>query len=113
MYQQGDIVSVYFPFTDGSSFKKRPALIVSNDKVNKTGDYLIAQITSKVYYDGLSVDIEDIDCSKSLPFKSYIRSHKIFTIHQHRILSKISSVNVALLQKFENRLLQNIATSYS
>jgi mRNA interferase MazF len=109
MYQQGDIVGVYFPFTDGSAFKKRPALIISNEKVNQTGDYLIAQITSKVCHDGLSIDIKDIDCSKSLPFKSYIRSHKIFSIHRERILSKISSVNVSLLQKFESKLLQNIA----
>ena len=108
MYQQGDIVSVYFPFTDGTTFKKRPALIISNDKVNKTGDYLIVQITSKVFYDGLSVEIEDVDCFKPLPFKSYIRSHKLFTIQHQRILSKISSVNVLLLQKLESKLLQNI-----
>jgi mRNA interferase MazF len=109
MYQQGDIVSVYFPFTDGSTFKKRPALIISNENVNKTGDYLIAQITSKACNDGLSVDIEDADCTKPLPFKSYIRSHKLFTIHGQRILSKISAVNALLLQKLENKVLQNIA----
>ena len=40
MYKQGDIVVVKFPFTDGSQFKKRPALVISNDIVNKTGDYL-------------------------------------------------------------------------
>ena len=43
MYKQGDIIVVKFPFTDGSEFKKRPALVVSNDKVNKTDDYLIVQ----------------------------------------------------------------------
>lgn len=46
MYKQADIVVVKFPFTDGSEFKKRPALVVSNETINKNGDYLIVQITS-------------------------------------------------------------------
>jgi hypothetical protein len=56
-----------------------------------------------------SVDIDDIDCSEPLPFKSYIRSHKLFTISKERVLSKISSVHVSLLHKLETKLLQNIA----
>jgi mRNA interferase MazF len=82
MYKQADIVVVKFPFTDGSEFKKRPALIVSNEAVNKTGDYLIAQITSKINNDGLSIAIKDTDCLHPLPLKSYIRTHKIFTVHK-------------------------------
>ena len=59
MYNQGDIVVVKFPFTDGSEFKKRPALIISNSTVNKTEDYLLVQITSKPNNDGLSIAIND------------------------------------------------------
>ena len=92
MYNQCDIVVVKFPFTDGSEFKKRPALIISNELVNKTGDYLIIQITSKLNNDNLSISIEDTNCSQPLPFKSYIRTHKIFTIHKSLILSKITVV---------------------
>jgi mRNA interferase MazF len=40
MFEQGDIVSVAFPFTNASTSKRRPALILSNHKVNQTGDYL-------------------------------------------------------------------------
>ena len=110
MYKQGDIVSVYFPFTDGSVFKKRPALIISNDSVNKTGDYLMAQITSKACYDGLSIDIDNAHCTVPLPFKSYLRSHKLFTIHHSRILSKISSADILLRQQLQNKILLNITT---
>lgn len=39
MFKQGDIVVVKFPFTDGAEFKKRPALVISNARVNKTKDY--------------------------------------------------------------------------
>lgn len=90
MYKQADIVVVKFPFTDGSEFKKRPALIVSNEAVNKTGDYLIVQITSKLNNDNLSITINDTDCLQPLPLSSYIRTHKMFTVHKSLILSKIT-----------------------
>jgi mRNA interferase MazF len=42
----GDIVLLKFPFTDGNSFKKRPALIINdfND-----GDIIVCRVTSKIY----------------------------------------------------------------
>ncbi|MDX2190117.1 MAG: type II toxin-antitoxin system PemK/MazF family toxin [Bacteroidota bacterium] len=83
---------VRFPFTDGSEFKKRPALIISNESVNKTGDYLIAQITSKQINDKLSISVGETDCLKPMPLKSYIRVHKIFTVSKSLILSKITAV---------------------
>lgn len=98
MYKQADIVVVKFPFTDGSEFKKRPALVVSNEAVNKTGDYLIVQITSKLNNDGLSIAIEDANCLQPLPLKSYIRTHKIFTVHKSLVLSKITEVNSDFLK---------------
>jgi len=54
-YQKGDIVIIQFPFSDLSRVKKRPSLIISNDVVNQTGDYLMVQITSKIKNDELSV----------------------------------------------------------
>lgn len=72
MHKQADVVVVKFPFTDGSEFKKRPALVVSNEAVNKTGDYLIVQITSKLHNDHLSISVEDTDCLHPLPLKSYM-----------------------------------------
>ena len=44
MFKQGDIIVVKFPFTDGSEFKKRPELVVSNNKIDKTEDFLLVQI---------------------------------------------------------------------
>ncbi|MBK7637698.1 MAG: type II toxin-antitoxin system PemK/MazF family toxin [Saprospiraceae bacterium] len=104
MYKQADIVVVKFPFTDGSEFKKRPVLIISNEDVNKTGDYLIIQITSNLNNDGLSIAIEDTDCLQPLPLASYIRSHKIFTIHKSLILSKITSVNPTFLKSVSDKV---------
>lgn len=108
MYKQADIVVVKFPFTDGSEFKKRPALIVSNEVVNKTDDYLIVQITSKLNNDGLSITIKDNDCLQPLPLKSYIRTHKIFTIHKSLIASKITEAKPVFLKSVVSKIVKNL-----
>jgi len=36
MYDQGDIVLLPFPYSDLTGSKQRPALIISNEKFNKT-----------------------------------------------------------------------------
>ncbi len=107
MYKQADIIVVKFPFTDGSEFKKRPALIISNENVNKTDDYLIVQITSKFNNDGLSVTIEDTDCLHPLPLKSYLRTHKLFTIHKSLIISKITQVKPSFFKKIVAKIIEN------
>jgi mRNA-degrading endonuclease toxin of MazEF toxin-antitoxin module len=48
-YKKGDIVIIRFPFSDLTKTKKRPALIISNDIVNKTGDYLMVPPTYPYY----------------------------------------------------------------
>ena len=48
-YGRGDIVLVPFPFTDRSSTKKRPALVVSPDSFNKHAqDVVLVAITSQL-----------------------------------------------------------------
>ena len=77
MLQKGDIVIVRFPFTDALEYKKRPALVISNDQINLTGDYLMVQITSKDKKDNLSIPIKLSDYKgEALPLKSFIRVHK-------------------------------------
>ena len=104
MFKQGDIIVVKFPFTDGSQFKKRPALVISNNKLDKSQDFLLVQITSKLHDDGLSVIINDKDCLKPLPLKSYIRPHKIFTVHNSLIISKISQINKKFLKIISHKI---------
>jgi mRNA interferase MazF len=47
-YKQWDIVLVPFPFTDLSTTKKRPGLIISPNEYNKSNDIIIAFITSNL-----------------------------------------------------------------
>lgn len=99
---------VMFPFTDGSAFKKRPALIVSNESVNRTGDYMVIQVTSKINQVMHSIPIEDNDCIEPLQLKSFIRTHKIFTVHKSVIFSKITSAKSPFFNKVVEKIIQNI-----
>jgi mRNA interferase MazF len=108
MFKQGDIIVVKFPFTDGSEFKKRPALIISNNRLNSTEDFLIVQITSKLHSDGLSININDKDCLTALPLKSFIRPHKIFTLHKSLIISKINQVETNFLKAISDKIYELI-----
>ena len=48
-YRQGDIVLVSFPFTDLTSSKRRPALVLSPDSFNAAGeDLVLAAVTSHI-----------------------------------------------------------------
>lgn len=48
-FKRGEVVLVPFPFADRSAVKRRPALVLSTDEYNsRTGDLIIAQITSRV-----------------------------------------------------------------
>ena len=48
-YKLVDVVLVPFPFTDLSSAKQRPALVISADAFNSTReDVLVAAITSQI-----------------------------------------------------------------
>ena len=99
-YRQGDIVVIPFPFTDLSQQRRRPALVVSNDRVNATGDYLLVQITSRNKNDGLSVALEDDSYAEStLPVTSYVRVHKIFCLNESLIEKKVTATTESFLKQ--------------
>jgi mRNA interferase MazF len=48
-YKPGDVVLVPYPLSQGSSARKRPALVISPEDYHQaTGEVIIAQITSRV-----------------------------------------------------------------
>ena len=48
MFKQGDIVLVPVPFTDLSSHKRRPVIIISNNQYNQaTNDIVVIAMTSR------------------------------------------------------------------
>jgi len=91
MYKQGDIVQIPFPYTDLTGFKKRPALIISNEKINKP-DKICCLVTSKFHEEDLEITKSFIN-QGNLPFKSAVRPHRIFTIHEKIIIKKFCTIN--------------------
>ena len=84
-----DVVVVPFPFTERSTTKRRPALVLSDaGHFNKqVGQSVLAMITSaKISRWPLDVEIEDLD-SAGLPSASVVRM-KLFTLDDQLVIRK-------------------------
>ncbi|MGL4343841.1 MAG: type II toxin-antitoxin system PemK/MazF family toxin [Cellulosilyticaceae bacterium] len=94
MYKQGDILLVPIPFSDLSSSKRRPVLVLSNDGYNKmTEDVVVVAITSNVIDRAYGVILETTDMEEGiLKVKSNIRADKIYTLSKGIVVKKFGSV---------------------
>ena len=100
MYKQREIVLVPFPYSDLSSSKRRPVLIISSNRYNERfPDIVVCVITSNLYKDEFSVILNDADLEAGvLPENSVIKCHKLFTIEKPQILKRFSTISK---KKFE------------
>ena len=90
-FVKGDIVVLPFPFSDLSSSKRRPALVLVDLKGN---DMILCQITSKNIYDDMSVMIHTSDIENGLlNDTSNVRLNKLFTADENIILYKLGNLN--------------------
>ncbi len=103
MYNQKEIVLIPFPYSDLSSSKKRPALIISNEKINKMQDRICCLITTKPHKDNLKIKPYSI-IKGNLPFQSFIKPHRIFTIHEEIIIKKLCKINNQLHKGVVNEI---------
>ena len=87
-YRQGDIVLVSFPFTDLTSSKRRPALVLSPDSFNAAGeDLVLAAVTSHITNDPNAVHLWRGDFAEGrLPKPSMVKATKLFydALRAHR-----------------------------
>lgn len=106
-FEAFDVVVVPFPFTDRTTTKRRPALVLSDaGKFNKqVGQSVLAMITSASNSDWpLDVNILDLD-DAGLPSASVVRM-KLFTLDDKLVIRKAgmlaeqdrSAVSTALRQ---------------
>jgi len=106
MVRQGDIFLTPFPFSDLSSTKKRPVLILSNSKYNGlTEDVIVAAITSKDMDREYSVCLSSNDLSEGqLLVDSYIRADKLFTISQGLLIKKFRAIKPYKMDEVREKL---------
>ena len=109
MFEQGDIVLVPFPFTDLSTTKQRPALVISKGSYNtKTQDIVTCGITSNLQNSDYAVLIDNADLAEGhIPMKSRVKVGKIFTLKQSLIIKKIAKLKAASFQHVKQEL-QNL-----
>jgi mRNA interferase MazF len=99
MYKRGEIVLVPIPFSDLSSVKRRPVLVISNlyhNNANK--DIIVVAITSNLQQDGITIETKDLSVGK-LPKTSLIRYDKIYTLEQSMVIKRFGCVSDNVLNR--------------
>ena len=86
----GAVVLVRFPFSDLSSSKLRPALVVA---AAGGTDWVLSQITSKAYSDPLAVSLRPGSFAEGgLPLESFVRPSKLFTANASIIVRVVGQL---------------------
>lgn len=106
MYKQGDILLIPIPFSDLTSSKKRPVLVLSNYQYNcKTEDIVVAAITSNLESKEYSIQFTNNDLMEGmLKVTSCIRTDKIYTLSKYIVIKKFGCVNKDIINKVKLKI---------
>jgi mRNA interferase MazF len=109
--RQGDIVLIPIPFTDLSSRKRRPVIVISNDAYNqKTADIVVAAMTSNPISVDYSFTITSADLETgTLNRPGKVRVDKIYTLSQSIIVQTFGRVKISVLDQIRKVLNDLIA----
>jgi len=95
-FVKGDVVVLPFPFSNLSSSKRRPALVVA---IASADDVILTQITSSSFNDSYAVELVDTDFSDGgINVASYVRPNKLFTADVNIVAYKAGNVKVEKLK---------------
>jgi len=110
MYKQGDILLVPIPFTDLTSTKRRPVLVLSNDEYNSTTeDVIVSAITSNIRGSDFEVIFDDEDMIEGhLPKISCIRPDKVYTLSKSIIIKKYGKLSQSKISDVKSKLVRII-----
>ncbi|MDO8746284.1 MAG: type II toxin-antitoxin system PemK/MazF family toxin [Thermodesulfovibrionales bacterium] len=111
MLKQRDIILIPIPFTDLTSQKKRPAIIISNDNYNETHeDIVVVALTSNVESRDFTIMLTNDDMEEgTLKVTSMIRADKIYTLNKSIALKTFGRVTHDILSKIKDSFLKLIA----
>ena len=114
IYRQRDIVLVPFPFSDLSTPKVRPVLVLSNDAYNRrTEDLLVCGLTTNLQPTPYSIIVEttNVEQAGSLKYKSKIKADTIVSLSQSLIIKSIARLKPEVFDRVAseiNRLIQRM-----
>lgn len=107
---RGRVVLVRYPFTDLSTAKVRPAVVVtSNLLLSQMEDVLCLFISSVIPGELLSTDFVLEPSHLAFPatglrFRSVFRTHKLAVLHQSLVLRKLGDLEDTLMHEIDSRL---------
>ena len=104
-FVKGEIIVLPFPFSDLSSSKKRPALIIATPKGE---DILLALITSKINLNKYSNEITNYFETGNLPSKSFVKINRLFSADKSIILYKKGKLKKTKIKEIEKQLIKLI-----
>lgn len=97
-FVKGDIVVLPFPFSDLSTSKRRPALVIA--PVEPHDDVILCMVTSRNTTDKRAITISVADfASGSLPRESNVRPNRLFTANESIILRAVGRLNDLKIQE--------------
>ena len=106
MPKQGDILLVPIPFTDLSSQKRRPVIVISNNAYNqKANDLVVVAMTSNPVEADYSFTItsSELDVG-SLNHPGKVRTDKIYTISNSIVVKTFGRVKDIVLERIRTEL---------
>ena len=114
MPKQGEIVLIPVPFTNLTSNKRRPVIIISNDEYNQTtADMVVTAMTSTPARGPYSFTITTEDLAQgALNRPGTVRMDKIYTLDQSLIVKTCGQVNNLTLARVQ-AILRSLTTRRS
>ncbi len=104
-YERGDIVLVPFPFSDQTTTKKRPAVIISSDTYNSlSADCVIMAVTSRTNKISSVGECLIDDWNKAGLLKPSAIKSAISTIERTLILKKLGRLSQRDIRSLEEAL---------
>jgi mRNA interferase MazF len=102
-FVSGEVVVVPFPFTDLTSLKVRPALVLCS---LTRGDVILCQITSQSagHPEALPILAADFIPGGTLPRDSFALPHRVVTAHESCIQRSVGRLSSVKLNQIRERV---------
>lgn len=102
-----DVVLIELPYSDYTSLKLRPVLIVSGSKFNNNQkDIIVCKITSSNFSDKYQIVIsnEDLEKGNLKLERSWIGTNYILTIDKSLVIKKIAKLSKKKFEEVQNSI---------
>jgi mRNA interferase MazF len=111
MPEQRDIVLIPIPFTDLSSNRRRPVIVISNTPYHhKTQDMVVVAMTSNPQVVDYSFTITSADLAQgTLNQPGKVRADRIYTLSQSLAVKTFGQVNHPTLNRIRQLLQELVA----